>query len=253
MSKKNSASENSVTLRKPKLTMGERFKDARIVHNRNGKQSTDAVMKAVGISKSTLSDIENDKRDPGAETICTLARHYGVSTDFLLGLSDIKTPETTAQAVISYIGLSEENVKTLHEMSKNIYDKGISKIDGDTVVLDGNKPFIDCLNDLLDAIYNDRETILKHYIRLRRKTQRSDAIDKWYVMGEVRGSIPGFEPSQYSNWASQIPHDNELVEFDCMVIARKVEEILKNKYCASQEEIAQLSREMEEFQSRYTT
>lgn len=251
MSKKNSASKNSVILRKPKLTMGERFKDARIVHNRNGKQSTDAVMKAVGISKSTLSDIENDKRDPGAETIYTLARHYGVSTDFLLGLSDIKTPETTAQAVIEYTGLSEANVQTLHAMSKKIFDKGISKIDGDTVTFDGNKPFIDCLNDLLEAMYNDRDFLMNHYIRLRRKAMKNETVDFWYALGDCRGPIHGFEHMEYSDSKVQITFDNELVEYHCLKITKAIEQGLLKKYLGTPEDIERFKKDMEELESRY--
>ena len=250
MSKKNSAPKNSVISRKPQLTMGERFKDARTVHNRNGKQTTDAVMKATGISKSTLSDIENDSRDPGAETICKLARHYGVSTDYLLGLSNIKTPETTAQAVIKYTGLSEENVQTLHEMSERIFDKGISKRDGDIVAFDGNKPFIDCLNDLLEAMYNDREFLMNHYIRLRRKAMKNETVDFWYVMGDCGGPIPGFEHAEYPDSKMQIEFDNELVEYHCLKIAKPLEEAPFKKYLGTPAAIERFKKEVDDEQAR---
>lgn len=212
----------------------------------------DQLAEIIGKTRQTVSQYTNGISEPGYDTLVKIADYFHVSIDYLLGRTKTQTANETEQAVISYTGLSEKNVILLHDIAQNQKDTVFSKINGDTIELSGNKPFLDCLNDLLEAIYSDRETILKHYIRLRRKTQRNDAIDKWYFMGEAHGSIPGFEPNQYSNWARQIPHDNELVEFDCMVIARKVEEILKKKYWASQEEIEQLSQEMEEFQSLYT-
>lgn len=246
--KKNS--DNIGTFRKPNLTMGERFKDARTVHNKNGKQSTETVMKAVSISKSTLSDIENNKRDPGAEIICTLAKHYGVSTDYLLGLSDIKTPETTAQAVIRYTGLSEANVNTLHDMAQNTGNEVVTKKNGNTIYLGGNKPFLDCLNDLLEAVYGDRTALMKHYIRLRRAAIKNETVDFWYVMGECNGPIPGLEPMRYSDMKSQIPFDNELVEYHCIKIAKTIEDSLLMKYMATDEDIERFKHDIDEEQAR---
>ena len=79
--------------RKYKLTIGERLKDARVDFNKHKKQTIKEVSDATGIPQSTLSEIENDKREPGAGIIKKLAEHYGVSSDFLLGLSDIRTDD----------------------------------------------------------------------------------------------------------------------------------------------------------------
>lgn len=245
--KTDNMSTSSSVYRKPKLTMGERFKDARIVYNKHGKQTTDDVSDATGISKSTLSNIENDRRDPGARVICKLADHYGVSTDYLLGLTEIKSPETTAQAVISYTGLSEDNVKKLHDMAYNLGGPVVTSNDANTICLNGNKPFLDCLNDLLKSVYADRQTIMKHYIRLRRKTYKNDAIDFWYTTGEYASSIPGLEPSAYSDPRKQITFDNELVEYDCMKIAKAIEEGLIQKYVATQDEVDQVKKDFEEY------
>lgn len=224
------------TCRKPRLTMGERFKDARLVHNQHGKETTGAVEKATGVCKSTLSQIENDKRDPGAKTVSELAKHYGVSADYLLGLSEVITPDATAQAVIAYTGLSEDNVRTLHNAAESSGGTIIAEEEDRQLTFDGNKPFLDCLNDLLDAVFYDRETIIKHYIRLRRTTMKSDSIDLWYLMGQPTPII-GFEPRRYSDHSAQFAIDNELVEYDCLKIAKEIEEYLKGKYIAGQNDL----------------
>lgn len=243
--KVNNMSTSSGVPRKPTLTMGERFKDARTVHNKNGKQTTDAVFEATGISKSTLSNIENDKRDPGADVIRKLAKHYGVSTDYLLGLTDIKTPETNARAVISYTGLSEENVKTLHDMASSLGGPALSSKDANIICLDGNKPFLDCLNDLLESVYTDRDTIMKHYIRLRRKPMKNETVDFWYVTN-FSGPLPGLEPMEYSDLKTQIPFDNEQVEYLCIKIATAIESCLLKKYLATPEDIARFEKDIDD-------
>lgn len=57
---------------------------SRLRHLRTSKglSQSELVIK-VGISKGFLSDLENDKRTPGADTLCKLAQELGVSMDFL--------------------------------------------------------------------------------------------------------------------------------------------------------------------------
>ena len=97
------------------LTRGERFKDARIVHNQHGSQSMDEVYSATGISQSMIKDLEDDEknRSVGYDKIAILARHYGVSSDFLLGLSPYPTVEKDLEYICKYTGLSEASVKYL--------------------------------------------------------------------------------------------------------------------------------------------
>lgn len=72
------------------LTRGERFKDARKVYNRHGSQSMEQVRQATGVSKCALAALENDASSTGVSylSVAALARHYGVCSDWLLGLSE---------------------------------------------------------------------------------------------------------------------------------------------------------------------
>lgn len=71
------------------LTRGERFKDARLVHNQHGKQTMKEVELATGVNESMIANLEDDEklRSVGYDKITKLAIHYGVSADYLLGLS----------------------------------------------------------------------------------------------------------------------------------------------------------------------
>lgn len=72
------------------LTRGERFKDARLEHNKNGSQTMAEVAKATGVSASLIKELEDDDstRDFGYKKIAELAKHYGVSANWLLELTD---------------------------------------------------------------------------------------------------------------------------------------------------------------------
>lgn len=44
------------------------------------------------LNKGHLSRWENDKNDPSIKFVACLAKYYGVSVDYLLGLTDSRTP-----------------------------------------------------------------------------------------------------------------------------------------------------------------
>lgn len=97
------------------LTRGERFKDARILYNRNGNQTMAEVSKATGVASSCITALENDdlQRSVGYEKIAALAKHYGVSVDWLIGLHDIRSADLNTQEICKITGLSSEAVTFL--------------------------------------------------------------------------------------------------------------------------------------------
>lgn len=49
-----------------------------------------AVEKEAGMNRHTLGGYECGRREPGAHALRKLSRIYGVTSDYLLGLSDTK-------------------------------------------------------------------------------------------------------------------------------------------------------------------
>ena len=98
-----------------KLTRGERFKDARIVHNQHKKQTMDEVATATGVSKSLIQSLEDDSvnRSVGYDKVAKLAAHYRVTTDYLLGLSDDPFP---MPSVVDDLGLSIKAVDAIERL-----------------------------------------------------------------------------------------------------------------------------------------
>ena len=100
------------------LTRGERFKDARIVHNQHGKQTLDEVEAATGIKKSLIQALEDDDntRDVGYAKVAKLATHYRVTTDFLLGFTNDPYPERSATDDLSLSPTVIAKIKSLKNL-----------------------------------------------------------------------------------------------------------------------------------------
>ncbi|MEB1808011.1 MAG: helix-turn-helix domain-containing protein [Bacillaceae bacterium] len=67
-------------------TLGERIRDER--EDRDISQQN--LAKDIGITPGMMSQIEGDKRDPSLEVFRKIVRKLEVSSDFLLGFSEVK-------------------------------------------------------------------------------------------------------------------------------------------------------------------
>ena len=90
-----------------RLTVPERLKDLRTER----KLKLEELAEATGLSKSALGSYETDDyKDISPFSIVTLAEYYGVSTDYLLGVSEMKNhPDTDLVG----LHLSDEMLKQL--------------------------------------------------------------------------------------------------------------------------------------------
>ena len=81
-----------------KLTIPERLKDLRVVDKH---LTLEQLAEQTGLSKSALGKYETDDyKDISPFAIATLAEFYGVSTDYLMGLSENKNhPNTELNAL----------------------------------------------------------------------------------------------------------------------------------------------------------
>lgn len=81
----------------------------------NSKESQEAVAKAVGISRVAYTRYENGSRRPEADIAIKLARHFGVTVDFLYGMTD--TTETKNQPTVKDDELKEALVSFLVDLT----------------------------------------------------------------------------------------------------------------------------------------
>ena len=101
------------------------------------------------ISQSTISKIETNKKIPptkSPEVIKAYCEHFGVTSDFLLGLRDVKTTNEDIAMICKYTGLSEEAIERISdygEQQKEILNALITGVSND----------IDCLLSLLTSLW----------------------------------------------------------------------------------------------------
>lgn len=89
------------------------------------------IAKYLNVTMQTVSNYENEKRDMTPETILKLADYFGVSTDYLLGKSDVRNSKISSGEFknIPIIGkiaagqpiLAQENIEGYLPVDPNIY------------------------------------------------------------------------------------------------------------------------------------
>lgn len=80
------------------------------------KTPQEALAKELGVSRGSISFYENGDRTPDADFIVKASRYFGVTADYLLGLSDYKTVEKQDMAL--RIPLSDPALDFLKECTE---------------------------------------------------------------------------------------------------------------------------------------
>jgi transcriptional regulator with XRE-family HTH domain len=75
------------------------------------------VAQALGKTRQAVSYYMDGSSSPDWETLSKLAQYFGVSADWLVGLSEVKSQDADVQMVCQYTGLSEEAIAVLHKIS----------------------------------------------------------------------------------------------------------------------------------------
>lgn len=88
---------------------GQRIVNLRKEHG----ESQESLLEILGVTQQTLSRYEKGERQASLEFVIKAAKHYNVSADYLLGLSDAKTTEQDTKKLIATSGLSEKSIKNL--------------------------------------------------------------------------------------------------------------------------------------------
>lgn len=78
------------------------------------------LAKKMSVSPSSIGMYETNKREPNNELILKLAEFFNVSTDYLLGKSDIRNPNTQEDDILNeaMIGMSKEDYEKLTDAQK---------------------------------------------------------------------------------------------------------------------------------------
>ena len=75
------------------------------------------LAKALMLKQDTISRIEKGRREISNSELVAISKFFGVSTDYLLGVTPERTTDTDIRAICEYTGLSE---KAVHELNINL-------------------------------------------------------------------------------------------------------------------------------------
>ena len=209
-----------------RLTRGERFKDARTVHNKNKKQTMDEVSAATGVSKSLIQSLEDDSvnRSVGYDKVAKLAEHYNVTTDYLLGLSDDPAPMRSA---VDDLGLSPKAIEWIEGLEKKApysdHDDRISVLNYLLEHIDFQLLFYDLCeyfySNRAEAIYNalfdlafpqteGDDDIVTQDMGNRFRAKLAQILDSYPIPNEIRDYLAATNDL----WSRQSLGDSHLVD-----------------------------------------
>lgn len=106
----------------------------------------------LNIKRQTISLYLNGASLPPLEKLVDIANYFNVSSDYLLGLTNVKSVQADIKAMCEYTGLSEKSLKVL-----NMYTdyKSIEALE--------THPFFETVNKLIE---NAEESPFSHFINL---------------------------------------------------------------------------------------
>ena len=96
----------------------------KFLRNEKG-ENLEKIAKYLDVSIQTISNYENEKREMTPDTIIKLAEYFNVSTDYLLGKSDIRNIEEDFRFAYhkETEGLSENEIKEALEFYKLVKNR----------------------------------------------------------------------------------------------------------------------------------
>lgn len=95
--------------------LGEKLKKLRD----SRKWSQEYLAKRAGVTKSAISTYEQGVRTPSSDVLCAFAKAFGVSADFLLGLTEHRSVDLDGLSEYDE-ALVRELIESLKEKRKNI-------------------------------------------------------------------------------------------------------------------------------------
>lgn len=77
---------------------------------------TGVLLEHLGVSAQTVSQWKLGETRPSIENLCEIAKFYDVTTDWLLGLTDVRSVETSVRSICEQTGLAEGVVDWLQSL-----------------------------------------------------------------------------------------------------------------------------------------
>lgn len=108
------------------------------------KKSIKDLAEEIGIPSGSLSKYQNDNAEPGIENFTKIAKYFNVSTDFLLGLTDVKATDLDIRDISEKTGLSEKAINNIRIITETTQIGGLE-------AKNTNEIFKEIINALLES------------------------------------------------------------------------------------------------------
>lgn len=178
------------------VALATRLKQERTSRNLSHVALRNALKERYGIdiSKDTLINYETGlnhaktKKNLGmrVEYLMYFADFFGVSSDYLLGLSDVRSPDLDTRSICQKTGLTEKSLETLQTMTfQKHYDMGINAL----LSSENAFEFFDRMEEC--CYVTSMETELELNLR-RRKEYRPELYDVGYLVSEY-SKVPAYK------------------------------------------------------------
>ena len=163
-----------------KRNLSDRYTDLRI---EKGLSQTELAT-ALDCNKQYISKFEDGSRSLSLAMLEKYADFFGVSTDYLLGRSDVKTTDSTVKGMCEYTGLSESAIDTILQYKKvasvSVWLKTLN-------ALLENESFISLISMISQKISIEEKEIDLNEMGLHSIAKNTDIID--YNMANLLKSL----------------------------------------------------------------
>jgi len=102
----------------------ERLTELRQQYNETSRD----LARALDVSFSAISNYQLGKRTPDIVFLQKVARHYNVSADYLLGLSDVKSTEQDMKVACEVTELSEKAALNIKKITSEFFHKEATEV-----------------------------------------------------------------------------------------------------------------------------
>jgi len=76
------------------------------------------IAEALGVTVQAVSSYKNGTAHPKTENLIKIAEYYGVSLDYIVGLSSVKSLDASVQVIGNATGLTEKAINVLRGLNE---------------------------------------------------------------------------------------------------------------------------------------
>ncbi len=144
----------------------------------------DVLSKEIDISKSAISQYLSAKSFPKLDVLEKIREYFGVSYDYLLGVSGVRTPNPDLQSAIELLGLSEYSlryIETMQQFEKELLDSLLCSEQGNSLLaycLAAKKKF-SFIRSEIESFNHEYATSADWYAAMHKASELEDTADLW--------------------------------------------------------------------------